>query len=394
VSLGILILQDLSIVLMVLFLPILGTGEGTGGEVALALLEAGLIIALVLVLGRRLAPRLLDRVAHTRSEELFLLAVLTICMGIAWILKLAGVSLALGAFLAGLVVSGSRFREHALGDILPLRTLFTAVFFASVGMLLDLQVVLDRPLVILGIAAAVAALKLGLTTLAVLALRYPAGLALSVGLGLAQIGEFSLVLEQAGRTVGLSPAGLGDLGQQMFLAVAVLLMAVTPFLGGLEERLARSAEARDGRRTGGGGGIEGDGDRDLVLIGGYGTAGRAVETACLEAGIPYRIVDLNPVSVRDAQARGVPITFGDISRRKVLESSGLHGARCLVLAMNDTAALTRTATTAKLLNPHVRVIVRIRYVVDEREVRNAGADEVVIEEREAAERLTELICTR
>ncbi|MCG8469833.1 MAG: cation:proton antiporter, partial [Gemmatimonadetes bacterium] len=166
ISLGILILQDLSIVLMVLLLPVLGTSGASGGPIARALIEAVVIIAVVLELGRRIVPRLLDRVAHQRSQELFLLAVVTICFGIAWILKLAGVSLALGAFLAGLVVSGSRFREHAIGDVLPLRTLFTAVFFASVGMLLDLRFVLERPLLILGVALAVAALKLGITSIA------------------------------------------------------------------------------------------------------------------------------------------------------------------------------------------------------------------------------------
>lgn len=387
ISLGILILQDLSIVAMVLLLPALGEGAASGGEVALAVIEAVLIIVLVLILGRRLVPRLLDRVAHAQSEELFLLTVLSICFGIAWILKLAGVSLALGAFLAGMVVSGSRFRDHAMGDILPLRTLFTAVFFASVGMLLDLRVVLERPLLILGVALAVAVLKLGVTALAVLALRYPLRLAISVGLGLAQIGEFSLVLEIAGRGVGLTPAGLGELGQQVFLAVAVLLMAVTPFLEGIEERLEHDAEDAEGTEV-----PDMEETPGLVIIGGYGIAGRTIADACEEAGVPYRIIDLNPVSVTRAQNLDVPIVLGDLGRRGVLEHAGLRSAYCMVLTMNDQAALTRTTRMAKLINPNVRVLVRVRYAVDAAEVWEAGADDVVVEEHEAAGRLAELVC--
>ncbi len=389
ISLGILILQDLSVVLMVLLIPVFGVGEASAGSVALALLEAIAIIALVLVLGGRLVPRALDWIARERSQELFLLAVVTICFGIAWILALGGVSLALGAFLAGLVVSGSRFREHALGDILPLRTLFTAVFFASVGMLLDMRFVLERPLLILGVAAAVAVLKIGITSLAVLALRYPLRMAISVGIGLAQIGEFSLVLEQAGRAAGLSPGGLGDLGHQLFLAVAVLLMAATPFLVSWESRLApRPAhQEADADR------MAPDGPKDLVVIGGYGLAGRALAQACVDAGISYRIVDLNPVSVSAAQALGIPIELGDIGRRAVLEKAGLHRARCLALTVNDRTAATRAATTAKLLRPDLRVIVRVRYASEEQAMREAGADEVVVEEREATERIKELICT-
>jgi CPA2 family monovalent cation:H+ antiporter-2 len=389
ISLGILILQDLSIVIMVLLIPLFGQGEASVGPIALALLEAVAIIGLVLVLGSRLVPRALDWIAQERSQELFLLAVVTICFGIAWILALGGVSLALGAFLAGLVVSGSRFREHALGDILPLRTLFTAVFFASVGMLLDLRFVLERPLLIVAVAVAVAVLKIGITSLAVLALRYPARMAISVGIGLAQIGEFSLVLEQAGRAAGLSPAGLGDPGHQLFLAVAVLLMTATPFLVSWEGRLAQgdSSLGTDGDA------VAADGPKDLVLIGGYGLAGRELGQACIDAGIPYRVVDLNPVSVSAAQALGLPIELGDIGRRDVLEKAGLRRARCLALTVSDKMAATRAATTAKLLRPDLRVIVRVRYATEEQAMRDAGADEVVVEEREATERIKQLICT-
>ena len=388
ISLGILILQDLSIVIMVLLIPLFGVEQASTGSIALALLEAVAIIALVLILGGKLVPRALDWIARERSQELFLLAVVTICFGIAWILAIGGVSLALGAFLAGLVVSGSRFREHALGDILPLRTLFTAVFFASVGMLLDLRYVLEQPLLIIGVATAIAVLKIGITSLAVLALRYPLRMALSVGIGLAQIGEFSLVLEQTGRAAGLSPANLGDSGHQLFLAVAVVLMTATPLLVSWESRVGHGGHDGAGADS-----AAADGPKDLVLIAGYGMAGRELAQACVEAGIPYRIVDLNPISVSEAQALGVPIELGDIGRREVLEKAGLYRARCLAVTVNDRFAATRAAKMAKLLRPDLRVIVRVHYESEEPAMREAGADDVVVEEREATERIKQLICT-
>ena len=228
-SLAVLIFQDLAIVAMVLLVPMLA---GTGGgplDLLIVLGKAAALILAVIVLARRVVPWVLEKVVRTRRPELFLLTIVAICFGTAAVSAMADVSLALGAFLAGLIVSESEYSEQALSEILPLRTVFNAVFFVSVGMLLDLRFVLGNPLLVLGVAAAVVVLKFVITTGAILVLGYPIRIAAATGLALAQIGEFSFVLERAGRAAGITPAGLGDAGAQTFIAVTVLLMIATPF---------------------------------------------------------------------------------------------------------------------------------------------------------------------
>jgi len=239
IGLGILIFQDLAVVVMVLLVPMLGGTGASGGAIAWALAKAALIIAGVLLLARRLMPAILEQVARTCSPELFLLTVIAICFGTAFLTNLAGVSLSLGAFLAGLLVSESRFSQHALGEILPLQILFSAIFFVSVGMLLDLGfLVTHLPLVVAGIAA-VLAVKVLTTGASVLAVRERPAVAVATALMLAQVGEFSFVLERAGRGMGLSPVGLGAVGAQAFIATTVVLMVLTPFLTGVGGAAAR-----------------------------------------------------------------------------------------------------------------------------------------------------------
>ncbi|HEX2203485.1 MAG TPA: cation:proton antiporter, partial [Longimicrobium sp.] len=245
VAVGILLFQDLAVVAMVMLVPLLG-GQATGaGEVLWALAKAGGIVALVLVVARRGMPPVLEVVARTCSSEIFLLTVIAVCFGTAWLSSIAGVSVSLGAFLAGLVVSESRFRHYALSEILPLRILFSAVFFVSVGMLLDLGFLVRHPFVVAGVLLALLGVKTLATAASVRALGLPAGAALSTGLLLAQVGEFSFVLERSGREMGLFPAGVADGGGQAFIAATVVLMAVTPFLAQLGARfaLARPAAA-------------------------------------------------------------------------------------------------------------------------------------------------------
>lgn len=387
ITVGILVFQDLSIVVMVLTLPILGSDGGSLGAVLLALLEGLLIIGIVIEAARRIVPPVLDRVAHLRSPELFLLVVVVICFGIAWLASLAGVSLALGAFLAGLAVSGSRFREHAVGEIIPLRTVFNALFFVSVGMLLDVRVAAREPWLLLGAVLAVFAIKSIITAASVRALRYPAWVAVFVGLGLAQIGEFSLVLHGTGREYGLSPAGIGPAGDQMFLAVVVLLMIATPFLVQLEP-VVRRVLGPPGAVP-----VDGSGEppagapgrlQNHLIIGGYGLAGRYLERVCRAFDHTYRIVDLNPVTAVEAEARGVPFLYGDLGKPEVLERAGIRQARLLVVAINDAEASVRIVQQAKLANPSLPVIARARYVMDVAPLEQAGADVVISEELETS----------
>ena len=251
-SLGLLIFQDLAVVAMVLLLPVLGGGDEGGGAGGLvqALLTAAAVIAVTLVVARRVMPPVLEAVARACSPEVFLLSVIALCLGTAYLTALAGVSVSLGAFLAGLVVSESRHSAHALGEVLPLQILFSATFFLSIGTLLDVRFLLEEPLLVLAAVALVLVVKTVTTAGAVLATGLGAATAASAGLLLAQVGEFAFVLERLGREEGLTPAGLGEDGSQAFIAATVLLLVATPGLaaGGraIAARLARRAPVATG----------------------------------------------------------------------------------------------------------------------------------------------------
>lgn len=390
-SLAVLIFQDLAIVLMVLLVPLLGGEEGTPLEALLALGEALLVVAIAIVLARKAVPWLLEKVARTRRQELFLLTVVAICFGTAWATSLAGVSLALGAFLAGLVVSESRYSAWALSEVLPLRTLFNAAFFVAVGMLLDVGFLLQNLPVILAVAGGVLLVKALITAGSVLALGYPLRIAAAVGLALAQIGEFSFVLERAGRTSGLSPAGLGDVGGQTFIAVTVLLMILTPFLLQLGPRVGGRLErlplGRLGRRPMPPAGEADSHPEDHVVVVGYGPAGERLAHVLGETGIPFTIVELNPRLAEAAEQAGLPVLNGDASRAHILEEAGIERAKLCTVVINDRAATQRIVEQAHYLNPTLQIVVRTRLLADVEGLQRAGADVVVPEELETSIRI-------
>lgn len=389
-SLGILIFQDLAIIAMVLLVPLLGGEDQTALDVGIVLVRATVVVVGVVFFARLVVPRILEWVARTRRQELFLLTVVAICFGTAWLTSLAGISLALGAFLAGLVVSESRFREHALSEILPLRTVFYAVFFVSVGMLFNVEFMLEHLLMISLIALAVLGFKFLSTSGTVLAMGFPTRIATIAGLTLAQIGEFSFVLERAGSDVGLSPAGMGTDGEQAFIAVAFLLMAVTPFLMQVAPRVGEriSRIMPIGRNT-----IQKPREEehppllDHVIVIGYGPAGRRLVQVLKNTGIPFIVLELNPRSVSQGKQEGIRIMYGDASRLPILESAGLHVAKVLVVAINDRDATPRIISLARYENPTIQIFARTRFISDVARVQEEGADIIVPEELETSVRL-------
>lgn len=390
-SLAVLIFQDLSIIGMVLLVPMLAGTGGGGWEIALALAKAGALIAAVVILARKFVPWLLEKIAGTRRQELFLLTVMAICFGTAALTNLAGVSLALGAFLAGLVVSESYYSEYALSEMLPLKTIFSAVFFVSVGMLLNVRVIVEYPLLIAGIAAGVVLLKTLITTGSLMAMGYPVRIGLASAVILAQIGEFSFVLERAGRSVGLHPAGMGMEGSQVFIAVSVLLMILTPLMvqgsAGTADLLSELVsfgnmgssvpDEKTARQK----------QEDHVIIVGYGPAGRRLVQVMKETGIPYVVVEMNPDSVREMKSANIPVVFGDATRQYILEEAGVKSAKLLVLAINDPQATSRVTKLARHLNPLLQIITRTRYLESVIRLEEAGSDIVVSEEMETSVRI-------
>ena len=389
VALGLLIFQDLAVIVMVLLVPMLAGGGGSAGAIGWALTKAGAIIAVVLLVARRIMPPVLERVASTCSPELFLLSVIAICFGTAFLTNLAGVSLSLGAFLAGLVVSESRFSEHALGEILPLQILFSAAFFVSVGMLLDLGfLVTHLPLVLLAVAA-VLLVKVLTTGLSVRALGYPLPVAAASGLMLAQVGEFSFVLERAGRALGLSPAGLGHDGSQVFIAATVLLMVATPLLtsvgvafgrrvGRLEEQRVEQAAPATSAHAG----LE-----NHVVVAGYGEAARRLVRVLHGSHIPYVITTLNPAGANEAETDGLPVLRGDATKLHTLQLAGAERAKLLVIADDDPGTARRIAAVARTINPTMRILVRTPYVAEVEALAAVGVDRVVAEELESVVQL-------
>jgi CPA2 family monovalent cation:H+ antiporter-2 len=412
-AVALLVFQDLAVVAMVLFVPLLGaaSAEGSGSsttDLVIALGTAVGIIAVVLVGARRVLPPVLERVAATCSPEVFLLTILAICFGTATLTALAGVSLSLGAFLAGLLVSESRLSSQAMGEILPLQILFSAVFFVSVGMLLDLSFVLENLPVVVGGVLSVFLVKLVTTWGAVAVLRrtskaITAGSALGSALLLAQVGEFSFVLETVGRGSGLSPGGLREDGSQAFIAASVLLLLATPGMAALGRRVEARLGARDeARRQAASAGTRAadrtadeahQGDRGRqVLLSGWGQGTRAVALELRARGIPLTVTTLSPDGAAEAEADGHRVVMGDSTKQVVLEMAGLERTRLLVVAEDDNERTLQIAGVVAGLAPYdVPVLARPSGGTDLAELVHVGVHRVVDPEGASRHALTEAV---
>ncbi|MBI3994799.1 MAG: cation:proton antiporter [Nitrospirae bacterium] len=396
-TLGILIFQDLIVVPMMLIAPLLSDSAGGSAlAVVLTLAKSVLLLAGLLVAGLWIVPRVLYQVTRTRNREIFVIAVILICMGIAWMTSWIGLSLAIGAFIAGLVISESEYGHQALADVMPFRDSFNSLFFVSIGMLLDLRLLLNQPLLIIGMAWAVLVVKGVVAGGVVLSMGYPFRVAAMVGLSLPQVGEFSFVLAQAGQDLGLL---IGE-RYQLFLAVSILSMLATPFLIQLGPQLSIRADSfpRLGRWLENRRAAELE-PRDLplkdhVIIAGYGFNGRNLARVLKESKIPYVIVDVHASLVRHGRAQGDPVYFGDIARAEVLRRLRINAAKILVLAVSDPFALRRAIQVARQASPDIHIVSRARYVRDLDELFRLGADEVVPEEFESSLEILAMVLTK
>ncbi len=398
-ALGVLIFQDLAVVLMVLIVPLLGAGDGTEGgsglgDLVTALGTAAVVLVLVLVIARKIMPPLLERVARTCSPEVFLLTVVALGLGTAYLTSLAGVSVALGAFLAGLVVSESRHSAHALGEILPLQILFSAVFFVSIGMLLDLGVLLSLWWLVLLLAIAVIAIKLIATYVALRAVRVAAPSALAGAFLLAQIGEFSFVLQRSGSSAGLEPAGLGADGEQILIAVTVALMVITPLLSTAGERLGTLLQARAPRAHAPVAPEDGLAHDGRALILGWGPVAAEVAATLAARRIPVTVTTLSPDLAEQAESAGHHVVRGDPHRHTVLEEAGLDSACLVVICENSSSDTGHLATVIRQFAPAAAIVVRPIDAADPAELVPTGADRIVDTPRAAAAPLVAAILDR
>lgn len=377
-SLGVLIFQDVAVIPMLLITPILAGGAAGGGSTWLLLAKGVGVIAFMMVAARWLVPWVLERTVAARSRELFLITVVLICFAVAWLTASAGLSLALGAFLAGLIISESPYSHQAVSNVLPLRDLFVSVFFVSIGMLMDLSFLWANLWLVPLAALLVLAIKTITAGLATLSLGLPFRVALATGISLAQVGEFSFVLAQTGLTHGLLSAER----YQIFLNISVLTMLFTPAGVALASRLASRLTTMPPKLPGQEHAVHSM--RDHAIVVGYGINGRNVAKAAGLAGIPYVVAEMNPATVRAEKAKGEPIVYGDATHEPLLEYLGVAKARVLVVVIADAAATRRVVAAAKLLNPGLYVIARTRFLQEVEQLHKLGADEVIPEEYETA----------
>ncbi len=388
IAIGWTVVEDLLTIAILLLLPIIFVRDGAASQsVAAALGIAGIKVASLMVavvlLGRWVIPWALERIERTRSRELFTLAVLVLALGIAvGSAELFGVSMALGAFLAGLAVGRSEFAARAALDAVPMRDAFAVLFFVSVGMLFDPRSLIEAPIAILAVLAVVLVVKPLVAVFTVRLLGVPLATAAPVGAAFSQIGEFSFILGTVARGLGL----INETGWNAIVAASILSIVLNPFIyrrvRGASSSVALTTPVRTSSRQA----I----DAMRCILVGYGPVGRVVRRLLQDRGAGITVIDLNLHTVRQARAEGLTAIYGDVLRPGTLEEAGIETAGSLILSA-DIEEAAEIVRQARLLNPDLRVLVRCAHLRDAADLRRAGADIVAAGEAEVAVALAEAV---
>jgi len=386
IILGILIFQDIIVIPMMLVTPMLaGHSANLWMTLLWLLLKSSLVIFITYISARYFVPRLMNLIVRTKSKELFLLTTITLCFAIAFLTAEAGLSLAFGAFLAGLIISESEYSHQATSTILPFRELFTSIFFISIGMLLNLNFFAANFLVVLILVAVVFLLKGTIVAISTAFLKYPPRTVLLTGLSLFQIGEFAFILSKVGVQYNLVSSEMN----QYFLSISIVTMLFTPFVILYSEkitalivrpRLAMKWSKKYGK-------VKKKSlsklENHLVIIG-YGINGRNVAKAASYVNIPYVILELNADTVESEKAKGESIIFGDATHEYMLKSLKLNKSRVVVVAISDPKATKTIVSNIRNISQSTYIVVRTRYVKEVDELTKLGADEVIPEEFETS----------
>ena len=349
-----------------------------------------LALVVIIAVAWLLVPKILKVVVSLRSPEVLLLTAVLISLGMAWVTSQFGLSLALGAFIAGIVLSESEYSNQVTADILPFRDVFNSIFFVSIGLLLSIAVLIENFLSVLILVVLLIAGKALIVWAVVRLLKFPHRVSAMTALGLAQIGEFSFVLAKAGRGFELLP----DADYQVFLAATIISMIATPFLiaaapsfGLFIQKFIKDRESSDKEEffdeeeihVTSSGGLN-----NHVIIVGYGLNGRNLTRVLRAVLVPYTILELNAETVRRARKKGEKINYGDATRREVLRHAHIEEANALVLAMSDPPAARRAVILAREMNENLYIVVRTRYTAEITELLKLGANEVIPEEFETS----------
>jgi len=423
-AVGWLIVEDIFTVIVLVMIPVLGVPPqaateaatqvaATAGNIWLslgwAILKLALMVVVVLVAGSRIVPWILVRVAKLRSPELFTLTVLVLSIAVATgAASVFGASVALGAFLAGMVVGQSPVSHQAAADVLPMRDAFSVIFFVAVGMLFDPSFLLSHPLMVLAGLGIVMIAKPLSALVIVAVLGYSVRTALTVAIGLAQIGEFSFIVSELARSHGLMP----EEGHNVLVACAIVSITLNPLLFRwidpieqwlrarprlwkmLNAKAEREVEAINAEATARIAAAGADEERSVAIIVGYGPVGRAVERLLRESGLYTVIIDLNMDTVQalnDDEETNREAIFGDATRREILEHAGIRHATHLVVTLPHSSNRGPLVTMARQMNPNLDILVRARYLRERADLKQAGASEIILEEAEAAEALARAV---
>lgn len=385
-SVGILIFQDLCVVPLMLLVPVLAGKGGSAGDIILIMLKATVVVVTVLFIARWGVPLILHQVVHTKSRELFVITIMLICIGTALLTFELGLSLALGAFLAGIVISESEYASQAISDVLPFKESFIGLFFISIGMLMNLDFFRQHLLFILGIVVMIFFVKVFTAGVAAYVIRQSLKNSFQTGFYLSQIGEFSFILAVAGKMHGLITGSL----YQLFISATILTMLITPFTVGVSSRVSTWLVSRrllrrfDSSQRG----VERETypaqKSDHVVIVGFGVNGSNLARVLKTSEIPYVILELNSNTVRAMKKKGEPIYYGDGTSLEILHKLRIQYARILVIAISDAAATRKIVQAARRENPSLNIIVRTRYVLEVEDLKKMGANEVIPEEFETS----------
>lgn len=417
IAVGWLIVEDLAMVLALVLIPaaagiggeghapaeplsaglnlLFGLDLGIGGMIAMTLVKVALFVALMLVFGRKLIPWMMHRIAHTGSRELFRLGVLAIALGVAFgAAKLFGVSLALGAFFAGMVLAESELSHRAAQESLPLRDAFAVLFFVSVGMLFDPNILIDRPLPIIATIFIIVIGKSVAALLIVLAFKKPLGTALTISASLGQIGEFSFILAALGVDLGLLP----EEGRDLILAGAIISIILNPLLFFLCDRMrpllegARHEESQAERAIAPAeetapaedDEVHPSGLHGHAVVVGYGRVGRIVGQNLKSAGTPFLVIEDSDKRVGELQAQGIEAFMGNAAATETLDLANLPAARSIAIAIPNAFEACRIAEQARSANPSILIVARAHSDAEVDALKQYGADTVIMGEREIA----------
>ena len=384
---AILIIQDLAVgPLLVISLALVGTDGGVGTALGMATLKAVFALGLIIFFGRLVLRRLFKSVAVGRNPEIFAATTLLVvfCIGLAT--KAAGLSMAFGAFLAGMLLAETSYRHQVAAVIQPFRGLLLGLFFITVGMSIDIQVALASPLLIMVLLAALLTSKAALIVLIAIAAGQPVRSAIYLGMLLCQGGEFAFVLLGVGAGHGVVPVAMAD----HLVVVVILSMMMTPFLAALARRLLRRMEA-EAPNTATAAHTEAEDLDDHVIIAGYGRSGQAVAEVLAHESAPYIAIDLDPDIIASARKAGAPVYYGDASRPEVMTALNAERAKAVVVTVDNAVLSVRIVAFTRYFFPDVKVYVRARDEAHRRELRAAGADDIALERQDAARKMAAAI---